>query len=189
MDDEPPAKKEIACTRSFGAPVRDLLSLQEAVTGFATRAAHKLRSQESFCGQVLVFIRTSPFRARDRQYSRSLVVPLRAPTADTGQICQAALLGLERIYQPGFNYAKGGVMLLELQPQSIEQARLDLGDAPPDRSELMSAVDRLDERFGRGTVGYASGGARRSPRAWAVKSDRRTPRYTTHWDEMAVARA
>ena len=189
MDDEPPAKKEIACTRSFGAPVRDLQSLQEAITGFAARAAHKLRSQESLCGQVLVFIRTSPFRASDRQYSRSLVVPLRAPTADTGQICRAALLGLERIYQPGFNYAKGGVMLLELQPQSIEQAELDLGDAPADRGELMSAVDKLEERFGRGTVGYASGGSRRAPRPWTVKSERRTPRYTTHWDEMAVARA
>ena len=96
---------------------------------------------------------------------------------------------MERIYQLGFNYAKGGVMLLELQPQSIEQTELDLGDAPVDRSELMSAVDRLEERFGRGTVAYASGGARRAPRAWTVKADRRTPRYTTHWDEMAVARA
>jgi DNA polymerase V len=87
------------------------------------------------------------------------------------------------------SFKKGGVMLLELQPASIEQAELDLGDALADRSELMSAVDKLEERFGRGTVSYASGGARRSPRSWTVKADRRTPRYTTHWDELAIAKA
>ncbi len=61
-------------------------------------------------GQILVFIRTSPLRA-EAQYSRSVVVPLRRPTADTALLDQAALMGLDRIFKPGFKYAKAGVML------------------------------------------------------------------------------
>lgn len=71
LDHTPAPKQEIACTRSFGHPVTALQDLDEAVTEFASRAAHKLRKQGSTTSQVLVFIRTSPFR-KDPQYGRSL---------------------------------------------------------------------------------------------------------------------
>jgi len=93
LEHEPPKKQEIACTRSFGHPVLELSVLKEAVTEFASRAAQKLRLQNGHAGQVLTFIRTSPFR-QDPQYSRSTVVPLRRPTNDSRDINQAALLGL-----------------------------------------------------------------------------------------------
>ena len=52
LDDMPSAKKEIACTRSFGRPLTTLLELTEAVSEFAARAAEKLRKQEGVAGQV-----------------------------------------------------------------------------------------------------------------------------------------
>jgi DNA polymerase V len=128
FDDQPAAKQEIACTRSFGQPVTMLVDLQEAVTEFASRASEKLRKQGSHTGQVLVFIRTSPFRQQDKQYSRSTVVPLRRPTDDSRAIGQAALMGLASIYQPGYRYAKAGVMLLALNDASVEQGELALED-------------------------------------------------------------
>jgi hypothetical protein len=80
---------------------------------------------------VLVFIRTSPFRPQDRQYSRSITVPLRLPSADTLRIAGAALEGLKRIFRPGYRYAKAGVMLLDLQPAGVQaQQELDLGWRP-----------------------------------------------------------
>ncbi|NBS03595.1 MAG: Y-family DNA polymerase, partial [Rhizobiales bacterium] len=88
LDDAPAPKKEIACTRSFGHAVTELSDLTQAVTEFASRAAEKVRKQHSLASEVMVFIRTSPFR-KDPQYSRSIVVPLRRPTADTGAIVQA----------------------------------------------------------------------------------------------------
>ena len=127
LDDSPEPKKEIACTRSFGHPLLDLYALTEAVTEFCSRAAEKVRKQQSLAGDVMVFIRTSPFR-KDAQYSRSIVVPLLRPSADTSVIVQAAVTGLQAIYRPGYKYAKGGVMLLDLQPDSVVQAELDLGD-------------------------------------------------------------
>lgn len=67
FEDLPPAKKEIATTRSFGRPVTELSDLIEAVTEFASRAAEKLRKQNGKVAQVLTFVHTSPFRTRDKQ--------------------------------------------------------------------------------------------------------------------------
>ena len=151
LDHTPAAKKEIACTRSFGRPITEQRHLAEAVTEFASRAAEKVRKQHSQAGQVLVYIRTSPFR-KDAQYSRSMVTPLRRPSADTTCIVKAALQGLDNIFKPGFNYAKAGVMLLDLQPDTQSQAELDLedGDCEEDRTKLMLAMDTLNQRFGKG---------------------------------------
>ena len=185
----PARKQEIACTRSFGHPVTHLADLGEAVTEFASRAAHKLRGQGSLAGQVLVFIRTSPFRP-EAQFSRSISLPLRRPSADTGVIVSAALRSLRAIYKPGYQLAKAGVMLLELQPNTVLQAELDLQrDEGLERSRLMSAMDDINQRYGRGTVQMASAGLAGDRRAWTMKQARRTPGYTTCWADMPVARA
>ena len=189
LDDAPAAKKEIACTRSFGHPVTELSDLNEAVTHFASRAAEKLRKQGSTAHQVMCFVRTSPFR-KDPQYSRSVCVPLRRPTADTAALVAAAVAGLKAIFRPGFNYAKAGVMLMDLQADTISQGELDLeSDEVPDRGKLMATLDGLNQRFGKGTVLVASAGLTGERRAWVMKQERRTPAYTTCWEDLAVVRA
>ena len=140
---------------------------------------------------MLVFIRTSPFRVQDKQYSRSMVVPLRRPTADSRAISQAALTGLQAIYQTGFRYAKAGVMLMDLSGASQDQRELALedDDAGRDPSRLMQALDAVNGRYGRGALLVASAGTEGDRRAWSMKQERRTPGYTTRWAELAVARA
>jgi DNA polymerase V len=56
----------------------------------------------------------------------------------------------------------------------------------------MSAMDTLNNRFGRdsvrlGTTAVASNGAEVA--VWATRQERRSPRYTTRWDEIPVVRA
>lgn len=190
FEDAPAPKQQIACTRSFGHPVTELHQLNEAVTEFASRASEKLRKQGGLAGETLVFIRTSPFR-KDPQYSRSMVVPFRRPTADTAHIVAAALAGLKAIYRPGFKLAKAGVMLMELQSASVQlQAELDLeGDEGRDRGALMVTLDGLNQRYGKGAVHMASAGLDGNKRVWSMKQERRTPGYTTRWEDMPVARA
>ena len=200
IEDVPSPKQQIACTRSFGQPVLQLDDLREAVTEFACRAAQKLRRQNSHAAQVLVFVRTSPFRATP-QYSQSSIVPLRCPGADSARITQAALAALDVIYRPGYLYAKAGVMLLDLQPASLRQEVLDLDEPDADvtallplqrraSERLMKALDHLDLRHGRGTVKLGSASvASAAPPIWGMKQARRTPGYTTCWNELAVARA
>lgn len=140
-------------------------------------------------GQVLTFVHTSPFRRQDKQYSRSVTVPLRRPTADTALIVQAAVRGMHAIYRPGYHMAKAGVHLLDLQDTSIEQHELALDDTEGDRSTLMTAIDRLNTRYGRGAVAVASGGTRGDRRQWVMRQELKTPDYTTCWDSMPVVRA
>jgi DNA polymerase V len=189
LEDIAPDKQEIACTRSFGRTVSALGDLSEAVSEFASRAAEKLRRQDSHACQVLTFVRTSPFRA-DPQYSRSIVVPLRRPTSDTSRIVEAALAGLHCIFKPDFLYAKAGVMLLELQPASVHQTELALEpEEERDKGRLMGALDGLNRRYGRGTVLLGSTGLQGDQRRWSMKQERRTPQYTTRWEDMPVVRA
>jgi DNA polymerase V len=105
-------------------------------------------------------------------------------------LVSAAIAGLKAIFRPGFDYAKAGVMLLDLQADTVSQGELDLaGDEAPDHSKLMTTLDNLNQRFGKGTVLMASAGLAGERRAWAMKQERRTPAYTTCWKDLAVVRA
>ena len=189
MDEVPARKKEIACTRSFGHPVTDLQPLIEAVSEFVGRAAEKLRNQGSVANQVLVFAHTSPHRPGPR-FNRSIVIPLRRPTADTALLASAASTGIRQIYQTGYLLIKAGVMLLDLAPDTRVQGELNLeADEGPDRTRLMLAIDTLNGRYGRGTVHVASSGIDDYRREWGMRQERRTPNYTTDWDQVPVARA
>ena len=189
LDDAPATKKEIACTRSFGQAVSELPPLVEAVSEFASRAAEKLRKQGSLASQLLVFAHTSPFRPGPR-FNKSVVVPLHRPTADTGKLVWAATTGMRRMYQPGYKMAKAGVMLLDLVPGRVLQGELDLEEEDQrDRTKLMVVLDTLNGRYGKGTVHSASTGGTNQGKSWGMKQERRTPQYTTRWDDMPVARA
>ena len=59
-----PIKKQILSSRSFGYPVQDYNSLAESITLYMSRAAEKLRKQQSFAASVYVYIRTSPFKEK-----------------------------------------------------------------------------------------------------------------------------
>jgi DNA polymerase V len=104
---------------------------------------------------------------------------------------------LRSIHRPGFNYLKAGVLLVDLQPQQqAAQATLELfaeepDPAPPrDRTRLMSAIDTLNQRFGRGAVNVASATSHAARgRSHASRQERRSPRYTTRIDEVITARA
>ncbi|WP_460547334.1 Y-family DNA polymerase [Comamonas piscis] len=187
MEDAPPPKKMIACTRSFGRPVEELEPLIEAVTEYASRAAEKLRRQKGLAGQVQVFAHTSPFREGPR-YSRSIILPLLRPTADTALIARSAINGIKRIYEPGYELVKAGVILLDISDGNTQQCELDLGDALKDRSALYSALDKINQRYGRGTLHLAATGVDAASARWGMKQERRTPRYTTNIDEIPIAR-
>lgn len=190
FEDVPTDKQEIASTRSFGRSITELGDLVEAVSEFSARAAVKLRKQNGQAGRVLVFVHTSAFRAQDRQYSNSITLSLRRPSADTAAITATAVRGMEAIYRTGFNYAKAGVMLLDIQAGNTAlHGELALDEPGADRPGLMSAMDSLNERFGRGSVALASAGLAGDRRLWVMKQDFKTPNYTTRWADMPVARA
>jgi DNA polymerase V len=117
------------------------------------------------------------------------MVPLRRPTADSALLVAAAIAGMRRIYEPGYQLAKCGVMLLDLVESSLYQAELDLEPGEDrDQSHLMGTIDQLNRRFGKRTVFVGSAGV---PQAheWAMRQERRTPQYTTRLADVPIARA
>jgi DNA polymerase V len=57
----PPAKKSVTCSRSFGALVESVSEMREAVAVYTTRAAERLRKHGMAAGVVTVFINTNRF--------------------------------------------------------------------------------------------------------------------------------
>ncbi|MEC5218777.1 DNA polymerase V [Actimicrobium sp. GrIS 1.19] len=185
LEEVAPAKQQIVCSRSFGQCVTDIDDLQEALTHFMGNAAGKLRAQKSVASMVQVFILTDRFRAEDPQYCPSVSLPLITATADTLTLCSWAAAGLRSIFKAGFRYKKAGVILSEFGPEGMGQADLFAPRDEPDRLALMATLDGLNARFGRGTVKVS--GERPSGR-WKMTSDRKSPAYTTNWDEIARCR-
>lgn len=182
MEEMAPPKKQIISSRSFGAPVTDLAGLSESISLYTSRAAEKLRHQDSYAGSIHVFIQTSPFREKDPQYSNGMTVPLPSPTNNTAKLVSVAVWALKKIYQPGYNYAKAGIMLSELVPAAGIQTDMFSSMVPDGKSDrLMSAMDAINRKMGKGSMKMASEGFNKP---WAMKQERKSQCYTTSWDEL-----
>ena len=187
LEEVAPARQQIMYSRSFGLPVTQLADLQQAIISYTTRAAEKLRRQSSLCRAVHIFIRTSPFRQKNAQYSPGLTVTLTKATCDTLKLAQAGLWGLKRIYRPGYRYAKAGVILMDLVPAEMRQASLFMDHVADKKSteQLMQTMDAINQRMGKDAVFLAGAGVEKR---WHMKQGNKTPCYTTEWSELAVVR-
>jgi DNA polymerase V len=62
-----------------------------------------------------------------------------------------------------------------------------------DPQRLMAALDAVNQRWGKHTMKLGSNRLAQaqtpSPKGWVMKQERRTPRYTTQWEEMPLVRA
>jgi DNA polymerase V len=76
---------------------------------------------------------------------------------------------------------------MDLPPASTEGLSLCLGsDEPETRTRLMTALEGINQRSGRGTLRLASAGTPGKTRAWEMKSEWKTPDYTTNWDALLI---
>lgn len=185
LEEIAPPKKQILSSRSFGHSIADYNSLAESITSYMSRAAEKLRKQSSCAGSVFVFIRTSPFKPDEPQYSNGLTIPLPIPTDDTRHLVKVALWGLKRIYRSGFRYAKAGVMLGELvSANEVQSDFFDIKNFCDEKSKLMGVLDLINQKMGRGTLKLASEGFKQP---WLMKQGNKSPNYTTQWTDILSA--
>jgi len=176
---EPP-KKQIISSRSFGNTVTEIDDLEDALAHFITTAALKLRRQASIAGILQVFIMTDRFREDQPQYNPSISLPLPIATADTIELNQWAIIGLQAIFRTGYRYKKAGVILSDISNQCIVQT--DLFASAQSNSELIQVMDELNNRFGKGTLKLSKDG---STKNWAMRQENKSPGYTTDWDGVA----
>ena len=181
LEEIPPTKKQIVCSRSFGVKVTQFELLREAVCEYATRATEKLRKEQQQAKVLTVFIRTSPFKDNEPQYSNSASGELLIPSCDTRDFIELANHLLKRIWKDGFRYAKAGVMLSDFyDPGMFQPGLFDDVSIRSNSQQLMSVLDTINQS-GAGKVFFAGQGTKKD---WSMKREHLSPAYTTRWDQL-----
>lgn len=181
LEEIPPTKKQIVCSRSFGAKVTQFELLREAVCEYATRATEKLRKEQQQAKVMTVFIRTSPFKDNEPQYSNSASGELLIPSCDTRDFIELSSHLLKRIWKDGFRYAKAGVMLSDFyDPGMFQPGLFDDVSTRSNSQQLMSVLDTINQS-GAGKVFFAGQGLKKD---WSMKREHLSPAYTTRWDQL-----
>jgi len=181
------ARQSIACTRTFGKPLSRVEDVLGAVAAFASRAAEKLRRQESAASVLTVFLSQKRFGTAPPPHTRSAQVTLPVATSDTRELVRFARALLQRLWQPGTVYVKAGVILDGFEHGEQKQLSLFAPDGGARAERLMQKLDALNTRYGKGSVQVAAAlGGRGATQAapWKGQQQRRTPAYTTCWEEL-----
>lgn len=186
LETTPPVKKNMAFARSFGRLLEHEDELQESITHYAERLSAKLRASKLAARNLFVFLETNPFRTQDRQYRASEHAVFPVPTNFTPEFTRQALNLLKKIYRPGYKYKKAGLLALELVPEDQVQGELfDTVDRER-ASHLMTALDGVNARHGRDSLGFAAAHMRKD---WRPRFEKRSERYTTQWYELPLVHA
>ena len=171
--------KEIMVSRSFGRRVKDKQELIEAITSYTSRAAERMRKQESVATSLYVYIRTSSHDDK-KQYANGVNVPLFQPSDDSMVLTNAALLGLDYIYRDGYDYQKAGITLCNLTSKHKMQGNLFNNTISHSRMKIM---DTINQRW-KGKLKLGSEGVTKE---WEMKAQFKSRNYTTNWDQLMIA--
>lgn len=177
-------KQSIQCSRSFATMQTSPDVLSEAISYHCSRAFETLRRQQLTTQHVSVSIQSNRFRHDLPQYNPSIGIKLTYPTDNLMHITKAALTCLKMIYKPNIMYQKVGIMLTDLSSKSTQQLDLfkPLSKNDNDKMErLMTLIDEANQRFGRHHLHLAASGQQSH---YCMRSDRKSPHYTTRWTEL-----
>jgi len=177
-------RKGVAVTRSFGRPVTQWPDMREAIAHHAARAGEKLRAEGLLAGRMMVFLHTNPHNG-DPWHSAQHGGRIEA-TADTSALIGEAVRMLRPLWRQGHRYLKVGVMLDDLIDAEAEPRSLFPTRDPARSARLMTALDAVNGRHGRGTVRPLATGI---ARPWGTRYSHLSPRYTTQVGELMEAEA
>ena len=184
IEKELTVKRMIATTRMFGHAVNNIADIKEAVATYASKAAEKLRRQQSAASIVSVFVVTkeqnhnADFR---RGTSISDYVTLPIATSASHELIKPAVKLVDRLYKKGCLYKKAGVMLTGLVPDETIQANLFVEEKENNKRMLMNMLDNINFSMRDDILKFAASGTKRN---WKMRMEMRSPRYTTRWEEL-----
>lgn len=114
-------------------------------------------------------------------FAKGVLVDLPYPTNDTLLLTRAATEAVERIYQAGYRYSKAEILLVDLrQPGEFTDDRFAVTQSVA-CTRLMSTLDEINDRYGRGTV--RAGSVPRIP-YWGMRREMMSQSYTTRVDQL-----
>lgn len=178
-DDMPSPRSQIMVTRSLKDGVNDMGTLRQALCRFAEKAGRILRAEGMVASKILVLLRTSRYETGTGLYAAEREDSFPRPTDDTRILTRHAAALLEKLYKPGFNYKKIGMLLAGLERLENVQPTFEHPHVKPDR--LMAALDSLQKSGFN--IHFANQG-KEAP--WKREFESR--HYTTDWKDIPEAR-
>ena len=182
FEHQPRSKQSICNSRSFSHEIFDLKTLATQVAKFASMTAEKLRSEGSLCSELTVFAATNRFCDDEPQQYGNIKLTFPEPTNSTLHIVRSAREALAEIFVPGCGYKKAGVIASGIQPREATPHSMFDAEKQAQHERLMRAMDAINGKHDGKNVVIASEGMSRL----LSSSEHRSPRYTTHWDEIPV---
>ena len=174
-------KKSITVSRSFGIKTSDYRYLKEAISCFASRAAEKLRRQESNCSAISIFLVYYQYNESKKFYA-STTLDLLYPTNNSSDLIKSSKLCLSKIFKEGYHYKKAGICLLDLSSSIEPQSSfLEDFDCNSKKKSLMKSLDKINNKFGQNKVYYLALGNKQK---WLPKCFYKSSKFTTSWKDI-----
>ncbi|HEY5371867.1 MAG TPA: Y-family DNA polymerase [Hanamia sp.] len=184
MKDELVNKKMIATTRMFGRNVTRLDEIKEALATYTSRAAEKLRRQNSAASVIQIFM-VAKEENHSANFSHGATMSAHATlpmaTSITNELIAPAMELAEKIFRPGREYKKAGVMLSGIVPAKSVQSNLFVPPAENNQSLLMNTLDNINFSMRDDVIKFAASGTKTD---WKMRREFRSPRYTSRWEEL-----
>ena len=177
------AKKNICTSRTFGKMTTKLEDLLGAISMYTARCAEKLRKQKSCANYVCIYAYTNQFRNDLPQYNISKTIKLNIATNDTAEILEYIIPQFKKLYKPGYQYKKAGVIVSGIIPEEAVQYNLFDQKDRKSRLHLLNTVDSINVKMGRDSLRFAIQGFKES---WAHKQQKLSPSYTTRWSDLLI---
>lgn len=176
-DDVREDKREIFSTRSFGQRIVDKHTLQAALSKHGAIVCKKVRQQSSLVKKLLIFASSSPHD--DYYYKQSFVYEFPIATDNSCDILSAISNVLDEIFKLGVRFYRCGVGAIQLESRRFQQSDLFL----PDNSnpQLMKCLDKINNRYGQGTLKLGSEG---KSEEFQMKREFLSPQFTSNWKDI-----
>ncbi|MDA1364066.1 MAG: Y-family DNA polymerase [Candidatus Marinimicrobia bacterium] len=173
-------KKAIATTRSFEGTISDFEKIKERISTFAICCAEKLRTQQSNCSSIYVFVRSNKFQKNKPQYRNGIVITIPFSTNSNIIISKYAVEGLKKIFRQGIDYKKAGVIVMGLN--SINNYQYNLFENEDIKhQELMRTIDFIQKKEGQSKIKLASQDLKKR---WKMKQEKLSASYTCKINEI-----
>ncbi len=178
-----PKKHSITCSRSFGQTISEYKQIREAILYYLTRATEKMRKHNLAAHAVTILIGTDRFRPVPFEYNNSATYSSAYPTNINQELQEWTIKTLEKIFREGIDYRKAGIILSGLVPAENLTKRMFDESHWKKWYNLTKAFDEINQKFGKDTIRFAGV---KTEGLWTMKQTRKSPRYTTRWEELLI---
>jgi DNA polymerase V len=179
-------RQSIMHGRMFGEDTQQPLIVEAAIAGLTNKAVSRLRVDRLLARRAAIYLSTNRHKPGYQRLTCQL--SLETPTADGGQITTQLMAAVTPRFNTYSWYHRVNILLYDLisedslQSELFDNTNLEVIHSTAAR---LRAVDAINNRYGRQAVHYASEDL---SKAWQPKRALRSPRYTTNWQELPVAR-